>query len=103
MKETICHWKGCKKKIRVDDSLGKGNTMPIGHTCSCHGVKPNTYLKKGIKKYQKFLRTLPKTVDNMYRRKEIQTFIRSSKKAIEENPKNLLWWQLEDKQTVVAQ
>lgn len=74
----------------------------IGHTCSCHGFKPNTSLKRAIKKYQKFLRGLPRTSDNIYKRREIEKTIRRFRKDIKENPKNLLHWQLEE-QKVLAQ
>lgn len=90
---------GCMVVIKTDiitDFLGKGNDMPIGHTCSCDGFKPNTKLKRAIKKYQTYLRGLPKTVDNMYKRKEIEKVIRRFKKSIKENPKNLLHWQKEE-------
>ena len=89
---------GCKvimKTEYIKDFLGKGNTMPMNHACSCHGFKPNTYLKQGIKKYLKFLRELPRTSDNIYKRKEIESTIRRFRKSIKENPKNLLHWQIE--------
>jgi len=86
----------CRVTVKTDyieDFLYKGNTMPIGHSCSCHGFKPNTSLKQAIKKYQKFLKTLPKTSDNLYRIKEVQSAIRRFRKSIKENPDNLLHWQ----------
>jgi len=89
----------CRVVIKTDvitDFLAKGNDMPIGHTCSCDGFKPNTKLLRAIKKYQKYLRGLPKTVNNMYKRKEIEKVIRRFKKSIKQNPKNLLYWQLEE-------
>jgi len=94
---------GCRVRVKTDyinDFLGQGNTMSIGHTCSCHGVKPNTSLKNAIKKYQKYLKTLdPNLVCNMYRRKEIKEVIKRFKKDVEDNPENKLWWQ---KQEIVA-
>lgn len=91
---------GCMVRMKTDyieDFLGKGNTMPIGHTCSCHGVKANTYLKSGIKKMLKKLKTLDKSLSvNIYRRKELKKYIKDFRKDINENPKNLLWWQLEE-------
>ena len=89
---------GCRVIVKTDyieDFLSKGNTMPVGHSCSCDGFKPNTKLKRAIKKYKKFLKTLPLTVDNMYRRKEVESAIRRFKQMIKDNPKNLLHWQIE--------
>ena len=95
---------GCKvtvKRTKVD--LRDIGISSIGHTCSCHGVKPNTSLKGAIKKYQKYLKELKNqelTADtirsNIYKIKEIKKVIRRFKKDIKENPKNLLWWQLEE-------
>ncbi len=90
---------GCMVRVKIDyieDFLGKGNTMPIGHTCSCHGVKENTYLKSGIKNMLKKLKTLDKSLSqNIYRRRELMNYIKDFRKDIKENPKNLLWWELE--------
>ncbi|MEE9339545.1 MAG: hypothetical protein V3U87_15840 [Methylococcaceae bacterium] len=66
----------------------------IGHNCSCDGFKPNTSLKRAIKKYQKFLRGLERTSANIYKRREIEKVIRRFRKSIKENPENLLSWQV---------
>lgn len=88
VKHVGCHFTVASE--RLDFGLGE---MPIKHSCSCHGVKENTYLMNGIKKYQKFLRELPKTSSNIYRRKEVESQIRRLRKSIKENPLNLLHWQ----------
>jgi len=89
---------GCRVIVKrskiVMDEFGISS---IGHTCSCDGFKPNTTLKRAIKKYQKFLRGLERTSNNIYKRKEIEKVIRRFKKSIKENPKNLLHWQIQEK------
>ena len=93
----------CRVVIKTEiitDFLGKGNDMPIGHTCSCDGFKPNTSLKRAIKKYKKYLKDLPKVYENMYKRKEIQSTIRRFRQSIKENPDNLLHWQRELKNAI---
>jgi hypothetical protein len=85
---------GCIVVIKTDyieDFLGEGNTMPIGHTCSCHGFKPNTDLKRAIKKYQKYLKEHEDLSE--YRVKELKDVIRRFRKDIKDNPENLLHWQ----------
>jgi hypothetical protein len=89
---------GCKviiKKEKIDfmDMFGIGE---IGHSCSCDGFKPNTKLKRAIKKYLKFLKEHPATSDNLYRRHQVKDAIKRFRKSIKENPKNLLHWQLEE-------
>lgn len=64
----------------------------IGHSCSCHGVKPNTYLKSGIREMMKARKD--KSVGS-YERNELNRNIRRFKQDVKENPKNLLHWQLE--------
>ena len=79
------------------DFMGGFGVSSIGHTCSCHGVKPNTSLKNAIKKYEKHLKTLdPNLVKNQYARKELKAIIKRFKQNIKDNPKNLLHWQLEE-------
>lgn len=87
---------GCRVVVKRSElELPEFGISSVGHTCSCHGFKPNTYLRRAIKKYQKFLRGLPKTSDNLYKRKEIESAIRRFRKSIKENPENLLEWQKE--------
>ncbi len=91
----------CMVRVKVEyisDFLGEGNTMPIGHTCSCHGFKPNTYLNQAIRKYKKYLKTLPINADTYFKRIELKKLIKQFKNDIKENPKNLLHWQLEVEQ-----
>jgi hypothetical protein len=87
---------GCRVTVKKDkiDFMGDFGISEIGHACSCDGFKPNTSLKRAIKKYQKYLKGLPK--DDLYEIKEIKSVIRRFKKDIKENPKNLLHWQLEE-------
>jgi len=88
---------GCNVVVKREDVdfMKEFGISSLGHSCSCHGVKENTYLQRGIDKYRKFLRGLPKTNDNLYKRKEIESQIRRLKKSIKENPLNLLHWQKE--------
>jgi len=82
------------KTVMIDG--GPFGDIATNHCCSCDGFKPNTSTKRAIKKYQKYLKTLPKTSDNLFKRKEILSKIRSFRKSIKENPKNLLHWQMDD-------
>jgi len=87
---------GCRVVIkRSEIDMHEFGISSIGHTCSCDGFKPNTKLKRAIKKYQKYLKELERTSDNIYKRQEIKRVINRFKKSIKENPKNLLHWQLE--------
>jgi hypothetical protein len=91
---------GCNtivKKEKIDFMKGFGITE-MGHACSCDGFKPNTSLRRAIKKYTKFLKDNPPTADNLYRRKQVKDAMRRFRKSIKENPKNLLHWQLEELQ-----
>jgi len=89
----------CHHSVGKKDSMDMGifGNVTITHSCSCHGVKPHTYLKRAIKKYQKYHKGLDKTLSvNVYKRKEIQKAIRHLRSEIKENPENKLWWQKQD-------
>jgi hypothetical protein len=75
--------------------MGAFGTIPVTHSCSCDGMKPNTSLKRAIKKYQKFLKeeTDATLVKDMYIRKQVKDAIKRFKESIKENPENLLHWQ----------
>ena len=82
------------KRTKID--LGAFGITDAGHSCSCHGFKPNTYLMQGIKSMKAKLKTLDKNlVSDMYEIRDLRKHIRRFKKDIQENPKNLLWWQRE--------
>lgn len=88
----------CYFTVKRDDVSGFMSNLgvtSVGHACSCDGFKPNTSLKRAIKKYKKFLKELPQTSDNLYRRKEVMDAIKRFRKSIRDNPKNLLYWQKE--------
>ena len=89
----------CKFVIeRTEIDLGVFGVTNAGHTCSCHGFKPNTYLMRGIKRCKAKLKTLDKNlVSDMYEVRNLRKSIRRLKKLIQENPKNLYWWQKEIK------
>ena len=81
---------------RTEIDLGVFGITDAGHTCSCHGFKPNTYLMRGVKRCKAKLKPLDKTlVRDMYEVSDLRKEIRRLKKLIQENPKNLLWWQKE--------
>lgn len=90
---------GCRVVVKTEyikDFLGKGNIMPVGHTCSCDGFKKNTSLKRAIRRYKKFLKTEtdPSLVKDMYVRKQVLDAIKRFRKMIRDNPQNLLYWQI---------
>lgn len=93
IKHISCNFEVKRSKIDLDFF----GITSIGHRCSCDGFKHNTSLKRAIKKYQKYLKTLDKNLSvNIYKISEIKKVIRRFRKSIKDNPKNLLHWQLEE-------
>lgn len=85
------------KRTEVD--LSDIGISSIGHRCSCDGFKPNTSLKRAIKKYTKALKERD---FSEYKIKEVKDVIRRFRKDIRDNPKNLLHWQLEQENQIVV-
>lgn len=85
----------CRHTIGQADSMDMGifGNVAITHSCSCHGVKPNTYLKRAVTKYSKFIKENKEKLSS-YKVSEIRERLRYFRKKIRENPENKLWWQM---------